>query len=119
MKAHRFGVGTLLFSLVLALSLLASGRARADADDDLKQRIVGAWAPPSHCQDGGVIQFAADGRVGDWGKYVMLSGWLALVVKDRRDPKAHPDTLYFHLDGDSLIGIDRDHGPASLARCPG
>jgi hypothetical protein len=73
MKAPRFDVGTLPSILMLGLSLVGSGTARADIDDDLKQQIIGGWATAGQCQNR--IQFTTDGRIVDprekeSGKYV-------------------------------------------------
>jgi hypothetical protein len=120
-KAPRFDVGKLLFFLMLGLSLVGSGAARADIDDDLKQNIIGAWATAGQCQNR--IQLTTDGRVvdpreKDSGRYVVFSGWVVVVIRGG-DPKAHPNAVFFKFEGGSLIGADKDGGALTLVPCPG
>jgi hypothetical protein len=120
MKAPRFDVGTLLFFLMLGLSLVGSGAARADIDDDLKQQIIGGWATAGQCQNR--MQLTTDGRIVDprnkgSGKYVVFSGWI--VVVGGGDSKAHPNAVFFKFEGGSLIGADKDGSALTLVPCPG
>jgi hypothetical protein len=92
MKTHRVGLDFLsIFLLMLALSVVSSGSAHADADGDLKQQIIiGTWAPSGGCQER-AMQFTADDRLVvkgmPDGKYVVYSGWIVIVLPDR-DSKA-------------------------------